>query len=223
MNLSETAGRDTIIARIREASKAAGPQTPAPMPPHGGRDGLPEDFPDRAARASAFARRMEELRASFVFCDTLDDVADGFAQMAQFSGWNTIASHPGTLLAGVNGRMRGKIVLPGADKAKLGACDAGIVECLAMDAQTGAILVAGGPGVMEFTATSPTLVIVGTDDRIAASLDDAFAMAKYTGGGKLPPGLSIITGACINTSIERRPIARGHGPIKLVVYLALTR
>jgi L-lactate utilization protein LutC len=222
LHSSSRDGRETIIARIREASKASGLHTPAPMPPNEGRDGLPEASPDRAVRASAFARRMEELRVSFVFCDTLEDAADGVAMMAQSSGWNTIASHEGSLLKNVNGRMNGKIVLPGADKAKLGACEAGIVECLAMDAQTGAILIAGATGVMEFTATSPTLVIIGTADRIAGSLDDAFSMAKSAGGGKLPAGLSIITGASITAAIERKPIQRGHGPLKLVVYLALS-
>lgn len=215
-------GRETIISRIREACKASGLHTPAPMPPNEGRDGLPQATPDRAARASAFARRMEELRVSFVFCDTLEDAADGVALMAQSSGWNNIASHEGPLLKGINGRMNGKIVLPGADKAKLGSCEAGIVECLAMDAQTGAVLIAGAPGVMEFTATSPTLVVIATVDRISGSLDDAFSMAKNAGGGKLPAGLSIVTGASITAAIERKPIQRGHGPLKLVVYLAMS-
>lgn len=222
MKRTHTDGRDTILARIREASEAAGLLTPAPMPPHEGRDGLPEPFADRSTRVSAFARRMEELRVSFVFCDSIEDVAEGVARLARDSAWSGIAAQPSPTLAGITGGLSEKIVPAGADRARLGACEAGLVECLAMDAQTGAILLTGGPGFLELAATAATLVIIGAADRVSGSLDEAFAMAKSAGGGKLPPGLMLLTGASLTTGIERTPIARGHGPLRLVVYLTLS-
>lgn len=213
--------RTAILARIREAAAAAGVRRTVPMPAYEGRNGLPEALPDRASRTSAFARRMEELRVSFVLCDSMADVAEGLCTLGIRLKWKNLAIQSSPRLQElIKGLDHGLTrVTADAGKAALGGCDAGIVEALAMDGQTGAILIGGESGAGEVGATVTTLVVIGTGDRISGSLDEAFRMARSK--GSLPASLTLITGGATCFGIERRAIPKGNGPTNIIVYLSL--
>lgn len=216
-------GRETILARIREASGVAGLKPAATMPANKGLDALPEDYPDRGARTTGFARRMEELRISFVLCDTLEDVADGVATFATRSGWKTFAACRSPMLTETTAGLKDVMQWTdgGVGKSALASCDAGIVTCEALDAQTGGILVAGGDGALEIVACVPNLVVVALQHQIAGSLYEAFASIKSSNGGTLPAGMTIVTGGPVSDAVERIPVQRGHGAKNIVVFLAL--
>ncbi len=210
-------GREIIMARIREASKAAGLRAATPMPAYDGRNGLPEPHADRGGRISAFARRMEELRTSFVLCDTLQDAAEGMAALCERAKWRRLGVQSSPFVGDVLAGLPGGVERVTADKGKsaLGACEAGIVECRAMDAQTGAVVVGAENGALEVSACAPTLVVFGRAHRLAGSLDEAIRVAGS------PGGLTLFTGPSMTYGAERRPVASGHGPTSLVIYLIL--
>lgn len=213
-------GRETILARIREATKTSGVRSVLPVPASGGRDGLPPSFDARQDRVPAFARMMDELHVSFVLCDTLRDVADGLASLAERSNWKKVAVQDAPLLRTVADSMGDSVlrVSSGRGSSEMGDCDAGLVEGVALDAQTGGVFVGGASG-LSVAAIAPTLVVVALAESLAPSLDSAFHLVSR--GGRLPEALAVLTGGAVSYGAERRIIANGHGAARLVVYLAL--
>lgn len=223
MNKPATApdGRETILSRIREASRASGHKPAVEMPANKGLDALPEDYPTRGDRVSGFARRMEELGGSFVLCDNTEDLIEGLSMLASRSGWKSLAAHRTPQISDITAAQ--KDIMLWCDqklgKAALASCEAGIVACEALDAQTGAILIAGNEGALEIVATVRTLVVIAAQHQIAGNLYEAFGTLKSAGGGSLPPGLSIVTGGTITEAVENTRVARGHGVRNIIVFL----
>lgn len=223
MNKPATApdGRETILARIREASRHSGHKPAAEMPVNKGLDALPEDYPERGDRVSGFGRRMEELGGGFVLCDSLDDLPEGLSALVSRSGWKNLAARRTPLISEITAAHKDLMLWSDQKlgKAALASCEAGIVTCEALDAQTGAVLISGNDGVLEIVATVPTLVVIASQHQIAGSLYEAFGTLKSAGGGSLPPGLAIVTGGTITEAVENIPVPKGHGTRHIVVFM----
>lgn len=213
--------RDTILSRIREARALAGSPLLPPSPPNGGRDALPPAQAEPRARLSAFAEHMEKLGISFVLCDTRDEARIAFPEFARRAGWKSLAAHKGLLASDLLAGHSAPILWSGADCRldQLATADAAVIEADAADAQFGTLLCAGSPGGLELVALTPTLIVIVPLERLRDTLDAALESVAARHGGTIPATLTLLTGPCINHTVERRAIPRGHGPQSITVFL----
>jgi L-lactate dehydrogenase complex protein LldG len=244
-----TAARDTILARIREALRLPAPlphlkshatEETARLPAANGLPGLnvlplevarpwlPDGGDTPAERLQILCENLEKLRAIVHRMPDLTAAADLVFALARERGWNIVAYHGHPLveplLAGVpcaTYRVDAAATGgPGFAKSQLESCDAGITACEALVAQTGSILVSSATcGGRALSILPHVHVVVATVDQIVATLGDALHAAQARHAGHLPSMLSFITGPSRTGDIERILVLGAHGPKELIVIL----
>lgn len=214
--------RETILTRIREAHRRAPIAQTRPGPLNGGSEALPISHTGADERLAAFSARMEQLGVSCVLCDNRADVAEGLALFSKRSGWRSVSALQSPFLLELLKGYQGGVIWTGADcdPLRLASVDVAILEADALDSQFGAILCGSAPGGLELVSLAPALVVVAPFSRLYSSLGAAWDAMAGRNGGRLPAGFTQLAGAAANQAIERRRIARGHGPQSITVFLA---
>jgi len=225
-------GRETILARIREALKA-----PAPHPashgahaPHGAasehgpdafRHWLPPvgDSPDD--RLALFAKNSEALKTTFVVCESPAAAAAHATRIASAEAWKKVAAHRSPLVESVLGDFPDVLFTDGGfETAALEACDAGFTTCECLVAQTGSALVSSRDnGGRALSVLPPHHIIVATRSQLLPDLSAAFELVESKYGGNFPSMLSFITGPSRTGDIERILVLGAHGPKNLTILL----
>jgi L-lactate dehydrogenase complex protein LldG len=166
-----TAAREAILARIREALRVPAPlphfkaqhapdlhasggsalaanglPTLSVLPAEAARPWLPDGGETPAERLAILTANLEKLRAVVHHVPDMTAAADCLFAIAREKGWSRVAwhGHPlvEPLLAGVPcATYRVDDAATGCDKDALEACDAGLTACETLVAQTGSILV----------------------------------------------------------------------------------
>ncbi|NBT13635.1 MAG: hypothetical protein EBS56_08665 [Planctomycetia bacterium] len=235
-----TAARETILARVREALRTPAPpphlksaaSAPAAtnglpqlavLPEEAARPWLPDGGDTPAARLGILTENLGKLRALVYPVPDMTAAADLVGTLARERDWRQVAWHDHPLVAALrHGIPCGTLeVGPAAfDKSALEACDAGITACEALVAQTGSILVSSATcGGRALSILPHVHVVVATLDQIVATLGDALHHVRERHAGRLPSMLSFITGPSRTGDIERILVLGAHGPKELVVIL----
>jgi len=223
--------REKIFARIREALTVpaplpgqhdAGHHAPASGTPSAqAREWLPpvgDSFEDQLAR---FRANAADLKATFYFCNSRDELAKLLCELRDVEGWKKIASHTGELTDAAC-KMLG---LPVShtdqkfDANELEASDAGITECDALVAQTGSVLVTNrSAGGRALSVLPPHHVVLARREQLLRDLPAAFELLKKKYAANYPSMISFITGPSRTGDIERILVLGAHGPKKLTIY-----
>ena len=230
-------GRETILARIREALRLPAP-APHPkshalapaaagglpvLPLEAARPWLPDggDTPEKSLRI--LGENLGRLRAEFHrFADTAA-AAEFVARLARDRGWRRVALHGDPLVTAAAGGLACETYrVDGGpfDKEALEACDAGVTACEVLVAQTGSVLVSSATcGGRALSVLPHVHVVVATADQVVATLGDALEAVRERHGGTSPSMLSFITGPSRTGDIERILVLGAHGPKELFVLL----
>jgi L-lactate dehydrogenase complex protein LldG len=224
--------REKIFARIREALTVV-----APVPGHHdatahhaptssvssaqAREWLPpvgDSFEDQLAR---FRANVADLKATFYFCNSRDELAKQLMELRDVEGWKKVASHAGEL----TDVACGKLALPVCrtdqtfDANELESSDAGITECDALVAQTGSVLVTNrSAGGRALSVLPPHHVVLARREQLVRDLPAAFELLKKNYAGNYPSMISFITGPSRTGDIERILVLGAHGPKKLTIF-----
>lgn len=220
-SVSPVERRQCILGRIKEA-RALLPTAPAaPTVSRNGLDALPPAAITVDERIRAFAMRMEELGCSFVLCDSREQASDGMVSMFRRGGWKKVVAVRSAGIAELipEGTEGVSWVSGEPTAAELAGMDAAVVEADAMECQFGAVLCGTRPGALKAVALAPQLLVAAPFSKLHPELSRAMTAIRAAHGGELPECLTWLTGACINQAIERRAVARGHGPQTLIVFL----
>lgn len=238
-----TAAREAILARIREALRVPAPPphlsghaaaaAPKPnglpglmiLPAEAGRPWLPDGGDTPAESLRILADNLAKLRAVFFRVPDLAAAADCLFAQARERDWQRVAWHDHPLVAGILAGIPCSTQLIDApdeafDKRSLEACDAGITACECLVAQTGSILVASDScGGRSLSILPHCHVVIATVDQVVPVLADALALIRDRHTANLPSMFSFITGPSRTGDIERILVLGAHGPKELIVIL----
>jgi L-lactate dehydrogenase complex protein LldG len=222
--------KEKILARIREALAVSAPTTdshhaPVASPRHfplNSRPWLPLVGESFDARLALFQKNCADLKSSFHFVNSADELARSLRDLRDAESWKKIGVHAGEL---TNDAIK-YLDLPvcRTDQAysvtDLESCDVGITECDALVAQTGSILVtARSAGGRALSVLPPHHVVLARREQLIADLPDAFALLKRNYASNYPSFISFITGPSRTGDIERILVLGAHGPKKLTIFM----
>jgi len=215
--MTDTAGRTQMLAAIRHALR----DVPA--------DESPADVPVARTYRQAGPRALDELVARFA-----ERVADYRAEVVRTSS----GSVRSVLTDVFREHGAGQVVVPkglpddwrpdgiellqddGLGIDELDAADGVLTGCVAAIAETGTIVLNGGPGQGRRAITLlPDLhVCVVEATRIVASVPEGLRQAFDAGSGG-PGPITLISGPSATSDIELRRVEGVHGPHRLHVVL----
>jgi L-lactate dehydrogenase complex protein LldG len=224
--------REKIFARIREALTVKAPlpghhdtahHTPASngAPAAQAREWLPpvgDSFEDQLAR---FRANATDLKATFYFCNTREELAKLLAELRDVEGWKKIASHGGELTDAASKTLALPVCRTDQpyDVNELESSDAGITECDALVAQTGSVLVTNrSAGGRALSVLPPHHVVIARPEQLVRDLPAAFELLKKKYAANYPSMISFITGPSRTGDIERILVLGAHGPKKLTIF-----
>ncbi|GAA2122360.1 LUD domain-containing protein [Kitasatospora saccharophila] len=206
--MTDTA-RAEILRRIRAAAVPPAPEPPRHYLRHA--PGLDPD--DREAVLALFAERLEEYGARVLRAPR---PAAAVARALTEEGARSLVvpdGLPADWTAGWDGRVR--IDRPPLDKAELDATDAVLTGCAAAVADSGTLVLDGGPAQGRRAATLlPDLhVCVVRAEQVHSALPGALA--------RLDPArpLTFVSGPSATADIEMIRVKGVHGPRRLAVVL----
>lgn len=223
--------RENILARVREALKAAAPMPGSHSETHSlasakiistARQWLPKVGGSFEEQFALFAKNAAELKADFQLLDSRDELKSALAKISAAGNWKRIASHHGELTDLVSGALNLPICFTDTtcDVRELESCDAGISECDALVAQTGSVLVTNrSAGGRALSVLPPHHVVLARREQLVADLPDAFELLQKKYGSNYPSMISFITGPSRTGDIERILVLGAHGPKKLTIFL----
>jgi L-lactate dehydrogenase complex protein LldG len=238
-----TAAREAILARVREALRVPAPvphisshDSPSPtdatghpslkvLPVDEARPWLPNGGDSPEASLRILSENLEKLRAFLVRVPDAGAAADFLGGLVREKDWQRVAWHENHLveaaIAGVPcGTYRVDDPSQPFDKNALEACDAGVTSCECLVAQTGSILVASSTSGGRALSILPHVhIVIATVDQVVPTLADALPSIREHHAGRLPSMLSFITGPSRTGDIERILVLGAHGPKELFLIL----
>ncbi|GLW71791.1 hypothetical protein Kpho02_40900 [Kitasatospora phosalacinea] len=204
-----TAAREEILRRIRAAAVPPAPEPPRHYLRHA--PGLDPD--DREAVLALFVERLEEYGAEVL---RTDRPGPAVARVLAAQGARSLVvpdGVPAEWTADWDGRVRTD--RPPLGKAELDATDAVLTGCAAAVADSGTLVLDGGPGQGRRAATLlPDLhVCVVRAEQVRSALPGALA--------RLDPArpLTFVSGPSATADIEMIRVKGVHGPRRLAVVL----
>lgn len=226
-----TTGRETILARIREALRAPArphlsadtPSRPSPShDSHPAREWLPPVPGDHQGRVQLFAENATALKAEFQRLPSLESARLWLHRRAVEAGWKRLAVHPHDLTHALATGFPGEILWIEAQTnlPALEACDAGLTACEALIAQTGSVMVSSRTcGGRALSILPPAHAVIARETQLVADLEEALTLARSLHQGQWPSMLSLITGPSRTGDIERILVLGAHGPKELLILL----
>lgn len=219
-NTASVDARALILGRVKESLTRLPTPPASPSIPRAGLDALPPASADADGAIRSLAMRLEELGASFVLCDEPAQVRDGLTGLFERSRWRRVVAVRSPGLETLLGALESRIVWVDAPASlpTRGDMDVVIVEADAVDAQFGAVFCGDGAGGLSAVALAPHLIAVAPESKLYGEFAGALA-GVLARPGAASAGVTCLTGASVNRNIERKPIARGHGPQGLTVMI----
>ena len=221
-------GRETILARIREAlrvptdtrflhSRQVGQDIPndprAFMPPCG--DNAKE-------RLELFRINSELLRTHFHVCPDADMAIALIRGLAAKEDWKKIAAHRHPLVNALLPATDVPVLFTddGYAPADLEACNVGFTACEALVAQTGSVLITSrSSGGRALSVLPEHHIVIATADQLIGGLTDAYELLHNRYGDNYPSLISFVTGPSRTGDIERILVLGAHGPKRLTVLM----
>jgi L-lactate dehydrogenase complex protein LldG len=215
--------REIILGRIREALKSPEAVHEVPVaPPSSFKQWLPPVGDSPEEQMDLFRSNVEDLRADFKLCASLDEAIRCLQAMAVEYDWKKIGLHRGVLTETVaRGLDLVKVMTDeGYVLADLESCDAGLTGCDALIAQTGSVLVSSTTsGGRALSVLPPHHIVLARENQLVPDLTVALERAQEKYGDQYPSFLSLITGPSRTGDIERILVLGAHGPKRLTILL----
>lgn len=221
---SPAPGRETILARIREALKIAAPHpvNDAQQQSASVQQWLPAVGKTLEEQIELFRQNTQALKADFHVCADLAEAILVVKTLAANEGWKKIGLHDGELTNPIAGALALPQVKTDSGYAldTLESCDAGLTECEALIAQTGTVLVSGRrSGGRALSVLPPHHIVLARRNQMMPDLTAALQKARETFATAFPGILSLITGPSRTGDIERILVLGAHGPKRLTILL----
>ncbi|MGH9713465.1 MAG: LutC/YkgG family protein [Candidatus Acidiferrales bacterium] len=103
------------------------------------------------------------------------------------------------------------------------SAQATITTAEALVALTGSVLVSASCGGRGASVVAPVHIVVASADQIVADLDAVFALMRERNTATQNSYVCLITGSSRTADIEKILVMGAHGPIRLIVVLAMKR
>jgi L-lactate dehydrogenase complex protein LldF len=218
-------GRESILARIREALKVTAPYPVADAPQQLAlhQQWLPPVGKTSDEQVELFRQNAQALKADFHVCADLPAAIRFVKTLAASEGWKKIGLHDGELTNAIAGALALPTVKTdgGYDLKDLESCEAGLTECEAVIAQTGTVLISGRcSGGRALSVLPPHHLVLARRNQMLPDLTAALQKAQEKFATEFPGILSLITGPSRTGDIERILVLGAHGPKRLTILLA---
>jgi L-lactate dehydrogenase complex protein LldG len=218
MSDARDGARAEILARVRAALRdVPSAETPADVPV--ARSYRLADDRSGAELVVLFAERVDDYRAR-VRRTSFAELAPAIAEAAAELGLTRAAVAPGVPPDWLPGGLE-TVADDGLDVAALDEIDAAITGCAAAIAETGTIVLDGGPlsGRRALTLVPDHHICVVPADRICGQLPEALAAVAGDVSGRGAP-ITFVSGPSATSDIELERVEGVHGPRKLAVLIA---
>lgn len=222
--------RATVLARVRAAlgSDPQIPEIPRDYAPAGsdaraGADAVVERFAERVADYRATVHRCDDAQLAGLLAGLLAGarVVATPAQAALLEQESTFGHQEVDKSTPAPGAEAAAVVRddPALDHAALDALDAVLTGCAVAIAETGTIVLDGGPesGRRAITLIPDHHVCVVDADRVVAGVPDAIAALRPAVDAGRP--LTLISGPSATSDIELERVEGVHGPRRLDVVI----
>jgi len=210
----ENPSRARILERIRTALR-----TPAPRPtgPEGRRIFEPVTDP--------LARFQKECAANITECMVTPDMRASARATAELLG----SLPPGEIFVQDSPALRGlaaewqngRTIQWSSDGGPKESVQATITTAEALVALTGSVLVSAACGGRGASVVAPVHIVVATADQLVPDLEAAFARIRERNIAFQNSYVCLITGSSRTADIEKILVMGAHGPIRLIVVLAM--
>ena len=203
--------RDTILARIRQASAGASVDTAAVI---GARQCGPQPAPyaDLTAR---FVERAQRLASTVVHVGSRGEVPHAVARYLESQNLNrAVLCWPEFLdLDWIHARIT-VVARPPEPEDEIG-----ITGAFCAIAETGTLMLCSGRDTPAATSLLPeTHVAVVACERIVATMESAWALLRQERGA-LPRAVNFISGPSRTADIEQTVTLGAHGPARVLIVL----
>lgn len=206
--------RELILARVRAALAGAPPPEAAPAP-------AGHERPRAGELAGLFARRCGEYRATVTRCRAEPaEIRAAVAAACARQGVRTLLIPGDVDRAWLPDELPASVDDPPLSLEELDGCDAALTACAGAIAQTGTIVLDGGPGQgrRALSLIPDVHVCVVDAGRIVADLFAAIETMSAAARRGRP--LTMISGPSATSDIELVRVEGVHGPRRLEVVVA---
>lgn len=204
--------KENILKRVRNALSQ-----PVPLP-----------FPQAEGKATVFntggeddlgilfAQTFSSLAGRFVFCGTVEELAENLRLLADNHQWNSVYCRELQILHTLK-----SFPLPFINASDdIRKADAGITGCEMLVARTGSIVVsAAQPSGRAVSVFPPVHIVVAYTDQLVFDIKDALKSLKAKYGDQLPSMISFQSGPSETSAIEETSIKGMHGAVEVYVFL----
>lgn len=211
---SENPGRARILERLRTALRDS-----TPRPPGAGERRI------FAPVADLVPRFQKECAANITECIVTPDVHSSARAVADV----LVGLPPGEVFVQDSSALRrlapawqsARSIQWSSEGGPKESAQATITTCEALVALTGSVLVSAACGGRGASVVAPVHIVVATADQLVPDLDAAFAQMRERNTAFQNSYLCLITGSSRTADIEKILVMGAHGPIRLIVVLAL--
>jgi L-lactate dehydrogenase complex protein LldG len=211
---AENPGRARILERLRTTLRES-----TPRPPGAGERRI------FAPVADALARFQKECAANITECIVAPDMRSSARAVADVLA----ALPPGEIFVQDSSALRrlapewqaARNVQWSSEGGPKESVQATITIAEALVALTGSVLVSASCGGRGASVVAPVHIVIATADQLVPDLDAAFAQMRERNTAFLNSYICLITGSSRTADIEKILVMGAHGPIRLIVVLAM--
>jgi L-lactate dehydrogenase complex protein LldG len=211
---TENPGRARILERLRTALRESTPRPP-------GADGKRIFAPV----TDVLARFQQECASNITECIVTPDMSSSARAIADVLA----ALPPGEIFVQDSTALRrlapewqsAHSIQWSSEGGPKESAQATITTAEALVALTGSVLVSASCGGRGASVVAPVHIVVATADQLVTDLDAAFALMRERNTAFQNSYLCLITGSSRTADIEKILVMGAHGPIRLVVVLAM--
>jgi L-lactate dehydrogenase complex protein LldG len=211
---AENPSRARILERVRTALR-----TPAPRPAG------PKDREIFAPVTDILDRFQKECAANITECVLMPDLPASARAVADVLG----ALPPGDIFVQDSSALRrlapewqaGRNIQWSSEGGPKESVQATITTAEALVALTGSVLVSAACGGRGASVVAPVHIVLATSDQLVPDLDAAFARMRERNTAFQNSYVCLITGSSRTADIEKILVMGAHGPIRLIVVLAM--
>ena len=214
MNIRNTTAKEKMLKQIRQAllHKRDNPYPDFEDAPF---------YPDaEEALDVAFANEFTALGGHFIYCDGEVDLVENLVELVEKISVSKIAVWEPQLQRFLD--QYGFPYLRGDNQ--LDEIEVGLTSCEALIARSGSILLSNAsPSGRRLSIYPPIHIVFATASQLAMDLKHALRHVRNRYPNGLPSMLTAVTGTSYSNAIGYTPIAGGHGPEQLYLFLTEDR
>ncbi len=209
--MKESTSKEKILKKIREALIEPSPEVPPEV-----------DFTRPIYNTSTdpleieFAQEFSKVDGKFVFCETAEEFAAAFIEVAKEQKWSEIYCY--------NEKIRGLFTgsaIQVKDKIwDVTEAKVAITNCEFLVSRIGGVLMSSKlSSARKLAAIVDTHVVVAYTSQLVPDIKDSLNAIKEKYGERLPSLIYLATGPSRTADIEKTLVMGAHGPKEIYVFL----